>query len=107
MLSATGCRIGYDYQYDGLRRRKSAEFPVPDLLRKLIGEEYFVDVASLSFQGNADICNEDLDPIRRLKNVHRLDLDYTNVDTITAIQGLGQLRWLDLEETRINEHGDE
>ena len=102
-LSAAGCHIEYDYQYDGLQRRDSPEIPGPKWVHNLVGAEYFIDIVQLSFQGNENTVNADLQPIRQLNNLRRLDLDYTDVDDIAPIKHLRSLKWLDLEETKIDD----
>ena len=103
LLSDAGCSVGYDFEYDGLRRVKMPEIPGPEFLRKIIGDEYFVDVATLSFQSRDQTVNSDLDPMRMLPNVRRIDLDYTTISNLDAIENLRELRWLDLEETAIED----
>ena len=101
-LSNAGCRIGYDFQYDGLRSIANLKPPGPEYLRKLLGDEHFVDVVNLSFQSNERTTNQDLEYIKDLPNVRRLDLDYTVVDEIEPVKHLARLQWLDLEETKIS-----
>ncbi len=103
LLSESGCSIGYDFEYDGLRSRKAPQVPGPEFLRQFIGDEYFIDVAKLSFQGHDPTVNSDLEPFRMLQNVRRIDLDYTTISNIEPIEHLGKLRWLDLEETEIDD----
>ena len=59
-------------------------------------------IEKLSFQGNSETTNRDILPIRDLKNVNRIDLDYTDVDDISPIRNQINLRWLDLEGTKIS-----
>lgn len=98
----SGGKIGFDYQYDGLREDKMAELWVPKWLRESIGDEYFVDIVNISFQGNANTSNRNLAPIASLTSVRRIDLDYTPIDDISALRGQTKLRWLDLEETNVD-----
>ena len=101
-LSAAGCDIGYDFEYDGLRRIPNPEPPAPKFLTTWIGNEYFVDVVVLSFQSNRSTKNSDLIHAKELSSVRRLDLDYTEIDDISIVSHLKQLLWLDLEETKVS-----
>jgi len=59
-------------------------------------------IEQISFQGNAQTTNLDLTPIRDLRDIYRIDLDYTQIDDISPIRGQINLRWLDLEDTHID-----
>ena len=82
-LTLSGCDIGFDYELEGLRKKPAPVFPAPEFMRQFLGDEYFVDIATLSFQGNDATTNADLAPIRMLANVRRLDLDYTRIDDLS------------------------
>ena len=59
-------------------------------------------IEQISFQGNSQTTNQDLVPIRDLRNVYRIDLDYTSIDDISPIKNQSNLRWLDLEDTNVD-----
>ncbi|MEM7455189.1 MAG: hypothetical protein AAF456_12640 [Planctomycetota bacterium] len=101
-LLSSGADLGYDYEYDGLSRVVDARPPVPRWIRDWIGEEYFVDIVNVSFQSVENATSADLEPIRDLKSVRRIDIDYTSIDDISAIAGQTGLQWLDLEESGVD-----
>ena len=101
-LLASGASLGYDYEYDGLSPSDNPEPAGPPWLRSLLGEEYFVEIVNVSFQSNESATSADLEPIRQLKSVRRIDIDYTSIDDISAIADQSQLLWLDLEESGID-----
>jgi len=101
-LEDSGARLGFAYEYDGLKQKKNPSLWAPTWLRNAIGDGYFTDIATISHQSNSNASSEDLAPITMLASVTRIDLDYTSIDDISSIRGQKKLRWLDLEECKID-----
>ena len=61
-----------------------------------------VKITQVSFQGNRDTTNVDLEPLLDVPNVLRIDLDFTMVDDLSTLENQTELYWLDLEDTNID-----
>lgn len=120
----------YDFQYgkDG-RFKPNASPPAPTWLRRLIGDEFFQDVDSVTLQGPIDEVTlallgefeklrilhvfdsskigEGLVHLRGLRNLQRLDLRGPGITDagLANIRGLEAIRHLKLEDTSVTDAG--
>ena len=98
-----GGSILYDFQMTGdsmYDYDKDAELPGPDLLRDLIGIDYFADVVGVDLDKTS---TDDLAPLSALGSLKFLSLDGTSVSDLTPLSGLGDLQKLWVAETSVSD----
>ena len=104
-LKKLGCTIGYDYEWDSSGAWiKSATPPKPAWLRKVFGDDFFIDVYLVDlYDGN----DSDLELLAGMKRLHTLSLSSLPVTDagLQHLEGLNQLRELELGDTRITDIG--
>lgn len=106
-MEKLGACVEYDYQLDANRNLKwPAVPPGPAWLRRLLGENFFCEVESVSLKCRK-ANDADIEPLEGLTELHVLDLQSTNITNagLARIKGLVQLRGLSLIDTRITDAG--
>jgi hypothetical protein len=102
-----GGTVQFDYQYDGSGTfQADAAAPGPVWLRKIIGGEYFDDVAYV-YLSSSDVTNDDLRLFRSLPDVETLWLSNTGVSDqgMGHLSGLARLKLLFLQQTKVGDDG--
>ena len=101
----------YDYEaQDGGIPTLGAEAPGPEWLRKLVGDDFFTNVTSMSFNGDyVTVTDAGLEHLEGLTQQHRLAVESTPVtnDGLKHLKDLTQLQWLYLDGTKVTDDGME
>ena len=115
-VEAAGGKVTFDYQMDepiacftNAMSKPVLEPPGPRWLRRMIGDEWFSDVAMISFDSDSQKCVTD-DVLRTISTFRRLQVLIVPFGQITDVglehlRGLDRLRALDLSETSIGDRG--
>jgi hypothetical protein len=100
-----GGLVWYDYQFeaDGSPSTKENEPPGPIWLRRLLGDDFFVNVTKLDLT-QTDIPDDGLKHLDRLSDLQSLSLGDRITDAgLSNLQSLSQLHTLNLRTTRVTE----
>ncbi len=99
-IQALGGTVEYDYQ------RQSRNPPGPPWLRHLLGEDFFVNVVSVSLD-SLSVTDADLEHLTTLRQLQAVGLSGTQVTDagLERLKGLTQLRELDLKSTKVTDEG--
>jgi internalin A len=86
--------VSYDYEFDDFGNSiSSAEPPGPAWLRRILGDDFFVNVFSVEIWGNANARSEHLQYLNQLRILAIHDLDFTGkgLNYIKDLQNLEKL----------------
>lgn len=112
LVERLGGEVYFDYQFDeDVPMGRFLTFPdrkssAPDWLRRLIGDDFFRHVASLSLR-DTKVKDDDLRVIAGIRRLWILDLSNTSITSagLAHLQGLRELRSLALINTDIDSAG--
>ncbi len=102
-INELGGHIQYDYQRGSNPKPSPPGWP---WLRRLVGDEYFQDVAFVNL-GNTKVSDADLRLISKLRRTKILTLDGTNIsdEGLASIRGMSELQSLGLMKTKVTTEG--
>ena len=108
-LENLGGIVWYDYQFEanGLPSAKEDEKepPGPLWLRRLLGDDFFINVTKLDLTPN-EIGDAELTHLNDLTDLQSLSLGHTVTDAgLAHLQGLSQLHTLSLRTTQVTDTG--
>ncbi len=106
-LDRAGVSVTYDYDYADGKYDHAAEPWGPRWLRRLIGDEYFQEVAEVALLKGDEVTDEHLAILEDLPHLRRL---YARGSAITDaglrhLEGLGELESLHIGATRVGDAG--
>jgi hypothetical protein len=102
-IKELGGKVEYDYQTEKNPQKSPPGWP---WLRRLVGDEYFQDVAVVNLDGTK-VSDADLRLICKLRRTERLYLGMTDVsdEGLVWIRGMSQLNQLGLIRTKVTTKG--
>jgi internalin A len=102
-IKELGGIVRYDYQMGANPQQSPSGWP---WLRRLVGDEYFQDVASVNLDGT-QVSDADLRLIGRLRHTKKLSLNRTDIsdEGLASIHGMSQLIYLGLMKTKVTSEG--
>jgi hypothetical protein len=110
-IVAAGGRVDYDYQWEnrqGGQPESNVKPPGPDWLRRLLGDNFFADVRSISVLErplrDVKIVVANLDDVAGARSLYFNDSSLTD-DGLAHVKGLYRLETLYLERTKITDAG--
>ena len=109
-VKAAGGHVWYDYQLDGDGSRKAnASRSAPAQLRRLLGDEFFQEVAAVTFRGQTT--DDQLAPVEDLDRLGEFNLLVSDSEKRITDAGLAHLRRLKglrivrIEDAHVNDAG--
>lgn len=104
VIEKAGGRVTYDFQCD--RLDPGAQPPQPPWLRKLLGDDFFLNVTEVR-AGESGFDDAGLERLEELLQLHVLDLRDTKVTSagLEELTGLSQLQRLNLVSTQVTDTG--
>lgn len=108
-IEAAGGKILYEYQLQPREFGEDLTPPGPKLLRMLLGDDAFAQVAWVQscHDGESRLTNQDLERLHELPALWNLDLHGAGISDkgVDQIKRLAGLKWLSLWETRVTGQG--
>ena len=106
-LRALGAWIWYDHEPEKGNPFAAVEPPGPALLRSLLGDDFFADVAGVSVQDDTDVTDADFEPLRQFARLQELALVSPRITdaTFAHIKRLTELRRMLLRSSQVTDGG--
>jgi hypothetical protein len=107
-LLKNGGSVRYDYEFNSTGKRiNGARQPGPAWMRQVVGDDFFRNVAEISFVGESEVTNEDLEHLEGLNQLKTLWFNETKITDakLKHITVLNQLQDLGLGQTNITDAG--